>query len=318
MATILLTGVAGFIGSNTCRALLDRGDRVIGVDNFNDYYDVKLKRDRIGALTNGAEIIELDIANTDSINRLFKEHRFDQVCHLAAQAGVQYSLINPYSYEYANNLGTLNIFEACRQNGVRSVVYASSSSVYGNNKKIPFSVDDDVSQPISLYAATKRANELAAHTYHHLFGMNLTGLRFFTVYGPWGRPDMALFKFTKAILAGESIKVFNFGKMKRDFTFISDIVAGILASLDKNYPYEIFNLGNSDTVDLLSFVETIEKALGKTAKKELLPMLPGDVPETYADIKKSTEKLGFKPKVKIDEGIGRFIEWYRTYNKIVA
>jgi UDP-glucuronate 4-epimerase len=313
MKTVLLTGIAGFIGSCTAEALLERGYSVVGVDNFNDYYDVKLKRDRVKKFSGKCEIREIDIADSKALQAIFKERKIDQVCHLAAQAGVGYSLKNPFAYETTNNLGTLNLLELCRHNTVPSFVYASSSSVYGGNKKVPFSVTDPVDSPISLYAATKKYNELMAHTYHHLYGINCTGLRFFTVYGPWGRPDMALFKFTKAILADTPIDVFNYGRMKRDFTYVTDIVAGIVAALEKSYPYEIFNLGNSVTVELSYFIEVIEKILGKEAQKNLLPLQAGDVPETFADIELSRKKLGFDPKVKVEDGIKNFINWYTDY-----
>lgn len=317
MATILVTGIAGFIGSWTAEKLLERGDKVVGVDNFNDYYDVSIKRNRIGKFKGDFKLYESDITDYKAMERIFNENKIDKVCHLAAQAGVRYSLTNPFTYESTNVLGTLNFLELCRHKGVKTIVYASSSSVYGNNKKTPFSVEDNVDHPISLYAATKKTNELMAYTYHHLFGLHCTGLRFFTVYGPWGRPDMALFKFTKAILEDKPIDVYNFGKMKRDFTFITDIVAGILASLDKEYPYEIFNLGNSNTVELMYYIECIEKELGKKAKKNLLPMQPGDVPESFADIERSRKMLGFDPKVKIEEGIHQFILWYKSYYRVV-
>jgi UDP-glucuronate 4-epimerase len=313
MRTILLTGAAGFIGSWTCEALLKRGDRVVGVDNFNDYYDVTLKRDRVNKFRDKCAVHEIDITDIEALRRVFRDHKIDQVCHLAAQAGVRYSLENPFAYENANGLGTLNLLELCRREKVMSFVYASSSSVYGGNTKIPFSVEDPVDKPISLYAATKRANELAAYTYHHLFGLHCTGLRFFTVYGPWGRPDMALFKFTKALLAGEPIDVYNHGQMKRDFTYITDIVNGILASLDKNYPYEIFNLGNSQTVELSHFIACVARELGVTPRMNLLPLQPGDVPETFADIDKSRRMLGFQPAVRVEEGIRQFIQWYKSY-----
>ncbi|MBV9080321.1 MAG: GDP-mannose 4,6-dehydratase [Elusimicrobia bacterium] len=315
MATVFLTGAAGFIGSWTAHALADRGDTVVGVDNFNPYYDPTLKRRRAERLGKKIKLYEADIVDLDAMKRIFKENKIDKVCHLAAQAGVRYSLENPFAYENANNLGTLNLLEVCRERGVKSFIYASSSSVYGGNTKVPFSVDDSVDRPISLYAATKKYNELMAHTYHHLFGMHTTGLRFFTVYGPWGRPDMALFKFTDAILKNKPIDVYNHGKMKRDFTYVTDIVSGILASLDKNYPYEVFNLGNSATVELSYFIECIEKELGRAAKKNLMPMQPGDVPATYADIDKSRKMLGFDPKVKIEQGIKEFIGWYKDYFK---
>lgn len=316
MATILLTGTAGFIGSWTCEALLARGDTVIGVDNFNDYYDVNIKRNRVKKFPKPVKIYEIDISDYKALEKVFDENKIDKVCHLAAQAGVRYSLTNPFTYEQANMLGTLNLLELCRHKGVKTFVYASSSSVYGGNKKVPFSVEDPVDRPISLYAATKKANELYAHTYHHLFGLQCTGLRFFTVYGPWGRPDMALFKFTKATLEGKPIDVYNFGKMKRDFTFVTDIVAGVLASIDKSYPYEVFNLGGNRSVDLLYFIECIEKELGRKTEKNMLPLQAGDVPETTADISRSQQMLGFDPKVKVEEGIRQFIRWYREYYKV--
>lgn len=315
MATILLTGSAGFIGYWTAEALLKKGHTVIGVDNFNSYYDVTLKRARQKRLEGRVKIHEFDIADGKAVSKMFDEYKIDQVCHLAAQAGVRYSIENPLVYESANNLGTLNLLEACRHHGVKSFVFASSSSVYGGNTKIPFSETDNVDKPISLYAATKKYNELQAHTYHHLFGINCTGLRFFTVYGPWGRPDMALFKFTKAILKGEPIEVYNHGKMKRDFTFVWDIADGVVAALEKNYPYEVFNLGNSNTVELSYFIECVEKELGKKAEKKMLPMQAGDVPETFADIAKARKMLGFSPKVKIEQGIHEFLKWYREYYK---
>jgi len=316
MKTILVTGAAGFIGSWTVEGLLKRGDKVIGIDNFSEYYDPVLKRARAKKFEKQCQIHEIDITDAQGIEKIFKQNKFDQVCHLAAQAGVRYSLENPFAYEHTNSLGTLTLLEACKKNSVGSFVYASSSSVYGGNTKVPFSVEDSVDKPISLYAATKRYNELMAYTYFHLYKIHCTGLRFFTVYGPWGRPDMALFKFAKAILGGEAIDVYNHGKMKRDFTYVTDIAAGIMASLDKNYPYEIFNLGNSQTVDLLYFIECIEKELGKKAKKNLMALQPGDVPETSADIEKSRKMLGFDPKVRIEQGIHEFISWYKSYFKL--
>lgn len=313
MDTILVTGAAGFIGFWTAQRLLKQGHQVIGIDNFNDYYDVSIKRDRAEQFRGQCKIYECDITDYKAVERIFDENKIGKVCHLAAQAGVRYSLTHPFTYESTNITGTLNLLELCRHKGVKTFVYASSSSVYGDNKKMPFSVEDNADHPISLYAATKKCNELMAYTYHHLFGLHCTGLRFFTAYGPWGRPDMALFKFTKAILAGQPIDVYNFGKMKRDFTFIADIVDGITTSLEKSYPCEIFNLGNSSTVELSYFIGCIEKELGMNAKKNLLPMQPGDVPESFADIRRSTELLGFHPKVKIEEGIHEFIAWYRSY-----
>lgn len=315
MATVLITGIAGFIGSSTAHVLADRGDTVIGIDNFNPYYDPSLKRARASRLAGKATIHECDVADYAALKKVFSRHKVDKICHLAAQAGVRYSIENPFAYEHANALGTLNMLEICREFGVKTIVYASSSSVYGGNTKIPFSVDDNVDKPISLYAATKKYNELQAHVYHHLFGINATGLRFFTVYGPWGRPDMALFKFAEAIIAGKPIDVYNHGKMKRDFTYISDIVAGIVASIDKGYPYEVFNIGNSSMVELSYFIECIEKELGRKAIRNMLPMQPGDVPATNADIVRTKEMLGFEPKVKIEEGIREFLKWYRDYFK---
>lgn len=311
----LVTGTAGFIGFHVSRALLTRGDTVIGLDNLNDYYDPKLKEDRVKQLTAFSKFtfIRGDITDYSLLCELNEMHKFDKVCHLAAQAGVRYSLVNPFVYERANLLGFLNILEMCRNSGVENLVYASSSSVYGGNEKIPFSVEDRTDKPISLYAATKKANELMAYTYHHLYAMRCTGLRFFTVYGPWGRPDMALLKFTRAILNGEEIEVYNYGRMKRDFTYIDDIVRGVLAALDRDYDFEIFNLGNSQPVELGYFIECIERTLGRTARKKLLPLQPGDVEATYADIDYSTEKLGFVPKTPVEVGIREFIKWYRDY-----
>jgi UDP-glucuronate 4-epimerase len=316
MATILVTGAAGFIGFWTVQSLLERGHRVVGLDNFNPYYDPSLKRARAARLAGRCPIVEAGLEDFQALERLFDEHRPTQVCHLAAQAGVRYSMENPFIYESSNNLGTMNLLELCRRRDVRSFIYASSSSVYGGNERTPFSVEDRVDRPISLYAATKRYNELLAHVYHHLYGIHCTGLRFFTVYGPWGRPDMALFKFTKAILAGQPIDVYNHGRMRRDFTFVTDIVDGITASLEKNYPYEIFNLGDAHPRDLLDFIQVLEKTLGREAKKNLLPLQPGDVPATSADVKDSREKLGFNPRVRVEEGIPRFVEWYREYYKV--
>jgi UDP-glucuronate 4-epimerase len=313
MKTILVTGAAGFIGAHTARALCARGDRVIGVDNFSPYYDVRLKRDRVKALIPDVKIVTADIADRRALARSLATVKIDQICHLAAQAGVRYSLTNPFAYETTNNLGTLNLLEFARERKIKSFIFASSSSIYGANKKIPFAVTDPVDAPVSLYAATKRANELTAHVYHHLYGLHCTGLRFFTVYGPWGRPDMAYFSFTKAILEGKPIDVFNHGRMKRDFTYVNDIVAGVLSALDHNYPYEIFNLGNCHPESLGRFISTIETALGKKAKKRLRPLQPGDVPATWADIKKSTRLLGFRPTTDLKTGVGHFVNWYRDY-----
>jgi UDP-glucuronate 4-epimerase len=313
MKTILVTGAAGFIGAHTARALCARGDRVIGVDNFSPYYDVRLKRDRVKALIPDVKIVTADIADRRALTRSLATVKIDQICHLAAQAGVRYSLTNPFAYETTNNLGTLNLLEFARERKIKSFIFASSSSIYGANKKIPFAVTDPVDAPVSLYAATKRANELTAHVYHHLYGLHCTGLRFFTVYGPWGRPDMAYFSFTKAILEGKPIDVFNHGRMKRDFTYVNDIVAGVLSALDHNYPYEIFNLGNCHPESLGRLISTIETALGKKAKKRLRPLQPGDVPATWADIKKSTRLLGFRPTTDLKTGVGYFVNWCRDY-----
>jgi UDP-glucuronate 4-epimerase len=313
MKTVLVTGAAGFIGAWTARALTERGDRVVGLDNFNPYYDVRLKRDRAKALIPMVKIHEVDLADRAALARVFKSQKIDQICHLGAQAGVRYSLQNPFAYENSNNLGTLNLLETARLAGVRSFIFASSSSVYGGNKKVPFAVEDAVNHPLSLYAATKRANELTAHVYHHLYGFRCTGLRFFTVYGPWGRPDMALFSFTKAILEGRPIELFNRGKMRRDFTYIDDIVAGVLAALDRDARYEIFNLGNSQPVTLGRFVRAIESAAGRKAVKKLRPMQPGDVPATWAEIGRSRRRLGYRPRTSIESGVQRFVDWYRSY-----
>lgn len=315
MKTYLVTGAAGFIGFHVSRALLERGDRVVGLDNLNDYYDVSLKKARLALLEDQQQFVfyREDLANMEGLNRVFGENRIQVVCNMAAQAGVRYSLINPFAYQSSNMEGFLNIIHLAQEHKVENFVYASSSSVYGNNKKIPFSVQDRVDNPISLYAATKKANELVAHTYSHLYGLPCSGLRLFTVYGPWGRPDMALFIFTDAILKDQPIEVYNFGKMRRDFTYIDDIVQGVLASMDRPVPYAIYNLGNSRAVDLLYFIECIEKELGKKAEKKMLPMQPGDVVETYADISESERDLGFQPATGIEEGIARFISWYKSY-----
>ncbi len=313
MAKILVTGAAGFIGSSTAQALTKRGDKVVGIDNFNDYYDPKLKKARVKNLLEGCKVIRANIIDIKSLKKIFAAHKFDQVCHLAAQGGVRYSLTNPFIYEQTNILGTLNLLELCREYRVHSFIYASSSSVYGNNKKIPFSIHDPVDEPISLYAATKKTNELMAYTYHHLFGIRATGLRFFTVYGPWGRPDMAYFKFTDAILKGKPIDVYNFGRMKRDFTYITDIVSGILSALDKNLPYKVFNLGNSQSVKLMYMIQRLEQELGKKAKIKMLPLQPGDVQESFADIRESAKELQFEPKVRIEEGLKEFAKWYKSY-----
>lgn len=314
MVRVLVTGIAGFIGSHVAHALVARGDTVIGIDNFNDYYDVALKRDRVAALVGDAcPVLEVDFSEKEQLRAVFAQHDFDVICHLGAQAGVRYSLENPDAYERANNQGTLNIFELARAHNVPKIVFASSSSVYGGNTKVPFSEADPINTPISLYAATKRSNELVAHVYHHLFGIKMLGLRFFTVYGPWGRPDMALFKFTKNILAGKPIDVYNHGKMQRDFTYIADIVAGVLAAIDADLDYEIINLGNNNPVTLEDFIAHLESVLGRRAKRNLLPMQPGDVPTTFADIAKAEKLLGYKPRTSIAEGIAHFVAWYKDY-----
>ncbi|MDQ8022613.1 MAG: NAD-dependent epimerase [Moraxellaceae bacterium] len=333
---ILVTGAAGFIGSHASQVLLARGDEVVGLDNLNDYYDPQLKRDRLARLTDkpGFRFVQLDVADNAGMARLFAEEKFDRVIHLAAQAGVRYSLVNPQAYIDANIVGFTNILEGCRHNQVGHLVYASSSSVYGGNTNMPFSEGNSVDHPVSLYAATKKANELMAHTYSHLFNIPTTGLRFFTVYGPWGRPDMALFLFTKAMLEGRAIDVFNHGKMQRDFTYIDDIVAGVIATLDRPAepdagfdkqdpspdrswaPFRVFNIGNQGPVELMRFIEAIEKALGIEATKNLLPIQPGDVPATYADVSALTEWTGLKPGTSIEDGVARFVAWYRDYYKV--
>lgn len=315
---IFMTGTAGFIGFHTARALLERGDEVVGLDNFNSYYDPELKEAR-NAILEQYDTFSLyrgNLEDLDLVKRIFMENAIDKVCHLAAQAGVRYSITHPHAYIQANLVGLMNVLDEAKNAGVEHFVYASSSSVYGNNKKVPFSVDDRVDTPISLYAATKKANELMAHTYHHLYGMQCVGLRFFTVYGPWGRPDMALFTFTKNILEGKPIDVYNHGRMRRNFTYIDDIVAGTVAALDADIGYEIFNLGGSRSEELMDFIGAIEKAVGREAEKRMLPMQAGDVPETVADITRSQEILCFEPKTSITDGIPRFVNWYRGYHSI--
>ncbi len=324
--SILVTGAAGFIGFHVAKALLERGDQVVGIDNLNDYYDVRLKQARLAELTAfpGFAFAKLDVADRDGVFALVDRHEeLTGIIHLAAQAGVRYSLENPFAYIDANVMGTLVMLEAARRiKRLTAITYASSSSVYGANRKQPFSVDDPVDQPVSLYAATKRSCELIARSYSHLYGLPATGLRFFTVYGPWGRPDMAAFLFTTAILAGEPIKVFNEGRMARDFTYIDDIVAGTIAAHDRacaagdGVPHRIYNLGNHRPEKLLDFIAVLERALGRTAKKELLPLQPGDVPESFADIESARRDLGFEPKTTIEEGIGRFVAWYKRYHRI--
>jgi UDP-glucuronate 4-epimerase len=330
---ILVTGAAGFIGYHVARRLLERGDRVLGLDNLNDYYDVRLKEARLARLApfERFRFLRMDVADRAPMSSLFSNHPIRRVVHLAAQAGVRYSLVNPYAYMDSNVLGFLNILEGCRHAQVEHLVFASSSSVYGGNTRLPFSVRDNVDHPISLYAASKKANELMAHCYAHLYGMPCTGLRFFTVYGPWGRPDMAYFVFTKAILNDTPLEVFNFGKMQRDFTYIDDTAEGVLRVLDKpaapqpdwsgdapspeasSVPYRLYNIGNNQPVELLRFIEVLEEALGKKARKNLLPLQPGDVPATYADIADLTRDFGFKPSVPLETGIRRFVEWYQEY-----
>jgi len=326
----MITGAAGFIGSTLAKRLLERGDTVTGVDNLNDYYDVSLKEARLARLTSFSHFsfIKADIADRDVMSALFASNAFDSVVNLAAQAGVRYSIENPAAYIDANLVGFGNILEGCRQNGIGHLVYASSSSVYGSNTKLPFSEKDNVDHPISLYAASKKANELMAHAYAHLYGLPATGLRFFTVYGPWGRPDMALFKFTKGILEGQPIPVYNRGQMVRDFTYVDDIVEGVTRVLDQppgkgggasesdrsaSAPWRIYNIGNSCRVQLMDYIRALEKALGRKATLELLPMQDGDVPATEADVSALESDFGYRAQVGVEEGIKRFVEWYRSY-----
>ncbi|CNH18648.1 NAD-dependent epimerase [Yersinia kristensenii] len=330
---ILVTGAAGFIGANVCSRLLSNGDSVVGLDNLNDYYDIALKEARLEPLIQNDHFnfVKIDISDSLAIVKLFEEQRFDRVIHLAAQAGVRYSLTNPLSYAQSNLLGHLNILEGCRHTKVKHLVYASSSSVYGLNSKTPFSTSDSVDHPISLYAATKKSNELMAHSYSHLYGIPTTGLRFFTVYGPWGRPDMALFKFTKNILADEPIDIYNNGEMQRDFTYIDDIVEGIIRIADvipqvndewtvetgspatSSAPYRVYNLGNGSPVKLMDYITSLEKSLGIEAIKNFMPMQPGDVYKTYADTQDLFAATGYKPKVGVDEGVQAFVDWYRDF-----
>ncbi len=335
---ILVTGAAGFIGMHTSLRLLARGDEVVGLDNLNDYYDVSLKEARLAQLTSHSNFrfVKLDVADRAGMERLFAEEGFERVIHLAAQAGVRYSLKDPHAYIDSNIVGFMNILEGCRHGKVQHLVYASSSSVYGGNTRMPFSEHDNVDHPVSMYAATKKANELMAHTYSHLYGLPTTGLRFFTVYGPWGRPDMALFLFTKAILEGRPIDVFNYGKMKRDFTYIDDIVEGVVRVTDgiaapdpafdpmnpdpatSNAPYRVFNIGNHNPVDLMDFISALEEALGRKAEKNFLPMQAGDVPATYADTNALRNAMEFTRRTSVKTGIGRFVEWYRGYYGVTA
>ncbi|MGA7507963.1 MAG: NAD-dependent epimerase [Erwinia billingiae] len=332
----LVTGAAGFIGFHVAERLLSAGHQVVGIDNLNDYYDVNLKLARLKLLEPHAHFtfIKLDLADREGIAQLFRDQAFERVIHLGAQAGVRYSLDNPLAYADANLIGHLNILEGCRHNHIGHLLYASSSSVYGLNNKMPFSTDDSVDHPVSLYAATKKANELMSHTYSHLYGIPTTGLRFFTVYGPWGRPDMALFKFTRAMLAGEQIDVYNNGQMRRDFTYIDDIAEAIVRLQDvipqanpdwtveqgspasSSAPYCVYNIGNSNPVTLMAYIEALEKALGISAKKNMLPMQPGDVLETSADTRALFNAIGFKPQTGVEEGIANFVSWYRSFYKV--
>lgn len=328
----LVTGAAGFIGFHASKRLLEAGHEVVGIDNMNDYYDVNLKQSRLDLLQSPQfSFYKTDLADREGIAQIFATEKFDRVIHLAAQAGVRYSLENPHAYADANLIGYLNILEGCRHNKVQHLLYASSSSVYGLNRKMPFSTDDSVDHPVSLYAATKKANELMAHTYSHLYGIPTTGLRFFTVYGPWGRPDMALFKFTKAMLEGKSIDVYNYGKMKRDFTYIDDIVEAIVRVQDvipqpdpawtvengspatSSAPYRIYNIGNSSPVELMDYITALEEAMGMEAEKNMMPIQPGDVLETSADTKPLYDLVGFKPQTSVKHGVKNFVDWYKAY-----
>lgn len=330
---VLITGTAGFIGSHVALRLMARGDEVVGIDNLNDYYDVSLKKARLARLTSNSLFsdLRLDISDTTAMEEAFAKHKPERVIHLAAQAGVRYSITNPHAYVTANLIGHMNILEGCRHNDVKHLTYASSSSVYGANESMPFSIHDNVDHPLSLYAATKKSNELMSHTYSSLYGLPTTGLRFFTVYGPWGRPDMALFIFTKKILAGEPIDVFNYGKHKRDFTYIDDIVEGIIRTSDSvatanpdwsgadpdpgtsKVPYRLYNIGSNSPVELSRYIEIIEECVGKKAEKNLLPLQPGDVPATYADVDALIDDVGYKPETSVEAGIKNFVDWYKEY-----
>lgn len=330
---VLVTGSAGFIGAALSERLLARGDTVIGVDNLNPYYDVRLKRGRLARLVAHPGFVDVraDIADMAAMTALFERHRPQRVVNLAAQAGVRYSLQNPHAYVHSNLLGFINILEACRHHAVEHLVYASSSSVYGANTRMPFAVQDNVDHPLSLYAASKKSNELMAHAYSALYGLPTTGLRFFTVYGPWGRPDMALFLFTRKILAGEPIEVFNHGRHKRDFTYIDDIIEGVVRSLDQPAapnphwsgaqpdpassaaPYRLYNIGNSQPVDLLRYIEVLEQCLGRTAHKQFLPLQPGDIPDTFADVSALANDLGYRPQVSVEDGVRHFVNWYKAF-----
>lgn len=336
MTKYLVTGTAGFIGFHTTQRLLARGDEVVGLDNLNSYYRLQLKRDRLGLL-NGKphfRFEQIDLVDRDALKALCAREQFDIVIHLAAQAGVRYSLTNPEAYVDSNLVGFVNMLEACRHHGVKHLTYASSSSVYGANTLMPFSVHHNVDHPVSLYAATKKANELMAHTYSHLYKLPTTGLRFFTVYGPWGRPDMAMWIFTEAILAGKPIQIFNEGKMRRDFTYIDDIVEGVIRTADhiaapnprwsssqpdpatSFAPYRVYNIGNNQPVELMHMIGVLERCLGKTAVKEMMPMQLGDVPATYADVDDLIADVGFQPRTSIDDGVARFVQWYREYHRV--
>jgi len=330
---ILVTGAAGFIGSHLCIRLLERGDEVVGLDNLNDYYEVSLKEARLARFSDheNFRLVKMDISDREGMEALFAEEKFDKVVNLAAQAGVRYSIENPHAYIDSNIVGFTNVIEGCRHNQVKHLVYASSSSVYGANETMPFSVHDNVDHPLSLYAASKKANELMAHTYSNLFDLPTTGLRFFTVYGPWGRPDMALFLFTKAILEGKPIDVFNHGKMRRDFTYVDDIVEGVIRVLDNTTkgnpewsgknpdpgtskaPWKVYNIGNSSPVELMDYIGAIEKALGMEAKKNYMPLQDGDVPATFANVDDLVRDVGYKPDTQVEEGVARFVAWYLAY-----
>ena len=333
---VLITGSAGFIGSALALRLLERGDEVIGIDNLNDYYDVSLKQARLQRTADheGFTDVRIDLEDREGVAGVFREHQPQRVVNLAAQAGVRYSLENPHAYVDTNLVGFTNILEGCRHNSVEHLVYASSSSVYGANTSMPFSVHDNVDHPVSLYAASKKANELMAHTYSHLFALPTTGLRFFTVYGPWGRPDMALFLFTRHILAGEPIDVFNYGNHRRDFTYIDDIVEGVVRVIDNvatpnpdwngdapdsatsRAPYRLYNIGNNQPVELMHYIEVLENCLGRKAEKNLLPLQPGDVPATYADVSDLVSDVGYKPDMSVEQGIANFVAWYRDYYQV--
>ncbi len=330
---ILVTGAAGFIGSHVSRALLERGDEVVGTDNLNSYYDVSLKEARLDLLRvyPNFRFLRIDLADREGMEELFAIERCNRVVNLAAQAGVRYSLENPHAYVDSNIVGFMNVLEGCRRHRVEHLVYASSSSVYGANETMPFSVHDNVDHPLSLYAASKKANELMAHTYSYLYSLPTTGLRFFTVYGPWGRPDMSPILFAKAIVEGRPIKVFNYGKHRRDFTYIDDITTGVLRTLDRvaspnpdwsgmspdpgssRAPWRVYNIGNSEPVNLLDYITALENALGRTAEKEFLPLQPGDVPDTYADVDQLMHDVNYRPETPLEEGIGKFVEWFREY-----